>query len=243
VSRPKNPSPRLTDRPVNFLEERVRVQDGVQKWIQKVATAAWYSYWYSILRSDSKAPHSRVPKIWVCTGVHLISNAKVHSDTRSASEQSGGATLDAGLVAGGIPTGQSIAKVDVSHKSGQQADTDFNIKEYQVWAAKWFALDIDYVRPEEKKGVETYVIKLGEVEDLGYGGIREDAQQIASASSDDGRRVAVLNGLEECDSTPLARDGAELSSEVDETPYSLALDKIDHDEFKRYKIYVDCLGF
>jgi hypothetical protein len=208
-----------------------------------MATAAWYSSWYTFLRTRSTSPHTKVPPIWICTGVHLISDAKVHSDSTASSGQSAGATLDAGLIAGGIPTGQTIAKVDVSHESTNRADTEFRVSDYRVWAAKWFALDIKYVRPEEKLpvGAEQYVIKLGEVEDLGSGGIREDSREISSPTDDDGRRVAVLEGLAHLDESRVV-DGDTSEGEFSERAYSEALEGVDDEAFENYRLYVDCLG-
>jgi hypothetical protein len=152
-------------------------------------------------------------------------------------------TVDAGLVTTGVPTGTPIAEVDLHNKRGQQADTDFAVTEYLVWAAKWFPLDITYVKPDEaEKGTKNLVIKLRPVEDLGSAGIREDAKEISS-TGDDGERVAVVKGLQQFDSSAFEdpTDDTEMSDDIDEKNYSEELEGVDQGSFEKYRSYVDFL--
>ncbi len=58
----------------------------------------------------------KAPSIWLVTGVHLISDGRVHAGWDAGLNMQGGISADAGTLAGGPPTGKPAADVQGSLK-------------------------------------------------------------------------------------------------------------------------------
>jgi len=232
-------------KPVKFLQELVLKQPNVENWIRNKTTAGWAARLYN--------GSVKTPKIWVCTGVQLISKAKVRSGTSTGSGQEGGVELDAGLLAGGPPIGKPVAKVEAYHKTENHVDSKYTSEDEAVWCARFFSLRIKLTRPdetiagaEEKSHAKVLRIELGEVEDLAGSGVREDVSEIHSGEEqDNGKRVAELEGLDlptggrfTSQSEP---DADNSTIVIGEAPYADAVKGIAWSEFYEYDAYVDSL--
>jgi hypothetical protein len=230
----------LKNRPVKFFKEHVFTQPGCQEWLQKQL---------SIGKAMNKAP-----KIWVCTGVQLIADAKVKSGSVGSRSNGGGLALDTGILAGGAPTGTSAANIDAKLAHSNGTTSSYGHADERVWAAQWFQLEVVslpgqvgtktswlnwFAHSESRDGPMD--IRLIDLEDLGTSYIREgkfvESHLEAKRQAECGNtpkviRIVGLDGLEHSDA-----EQDLLDIEVCEDQYANAVNNIDwkqHEEYSRY---------
>jgi len=226
------------ERPIAFLNEVVLQQDGVRDWIRDPLSAQ------SKGKLQKGKSVSFLPKIWLCTGVQLISGGRVHYHSGDADTHGGGLEIDPGLAVG-VPTGQTVGELQVHRTRQHQSENHYRHRDERVWAAQWFQLDVKF-RPRRSDDEEKEMIfKLKPVEDLKHGvrkfdspgpdGTREHTED------DPSPEIAEIVGLV----MPGARRGAAGSRgaapEIDERPYAEATRNIDWDLYREYEKYLESL--
>jgi len=224
------------ENPIAFLTKVVLRQDGVQDWIRDPLSAQ------SKGKLQKGKSVSYLPKIWLCTGVQLISGGRVHYHSGDATSVGGGLEVDPGLVTTGVPTGQSVAELQGHVSRQHHSENHYRHRDERVWAAQWFQLDVKF-RPRRSEDEEKDMIfKLKPVEDLKHGvrkfdspgpdGTREYAEGDAPPD------IAEIVGLV-MPGGDASRDGE--APQIDERPYADATRGIDWELYREYEKYLESL--
>ncbi|KAI0801677.1 hypothetical protein GGR55DRAFT_701363 [Xylaria sp. FL0064] len=219
---------------------QVLTQPGVKKWIADRLSISFYAR----LKHHQKTGEPwKAPSIWLVTGVHLISDGRVHSGWNVGYNMQGSISADPGALAGGTPTGRSAAD--------------------RVWCAQFMELAVDFTNGPQrnesqgwftrlfpKKEIE--VLQLRQVEDLGVSGVRRRATLKASPSSsiDWNKHEAMIIGLQttgdNSDRTAIDDDGTVTDNDepldkmvVADLPYNQGLSRQDWETFEEYLAYLE----
>ncbi|KAI1284650.1 hypothetical protein F5Y07DRAFT_11033 [Xylaria sp. FL0933] len=202
----------------------------------------------------------KAPSIWLVTGVHLISDGRVHSGWNVGINMQGSISADPGAPTGGTPTGRSAADVQGSLKKNIQMENLYGQSGERVWCAQFMELAVDFTNGPQrnesqgwftrlfpKKEIE--VLQLRQVEDLGVSGVRRRATLKASPSSsvDWNNHQAMIIGLqttgensdEGADGTFTDNDEPLDKMVVADLPYNQGLSKQDWETFEEYLAYFE----
>jgi hypothetical protein len=162
LSRPTNYWPR-TD---SFLEESVMKQPGIDRWIRTQA---------SISRKAFFGHQFKAPKIWMVTGVQLVTNGDVHTGSSRRTRVGLGAGVDVGLLASG-PPGVAAINIESGHEQNAQAGNHFGYEGERVWAAQFMEVSFEFSTtpdPEDKDHPKTIAkFQLEDIADLKARGLR-----------------------------------------------------------------------
>ncbi|KAI0434710.1 hypothetical protein F5Y09DRAFT_337377 [Xylaria sp. FL1042] len=247
-------------RPEQFLHQQVLTQPGVKKWIADRLSISFYARWKHHQKTGEPW---KAPSIWLVTGVHLISNGRVHSGWNVGFSIQGSISADPGTLAGGTPTGTSAADVQGSLKKNVQMETLYGHSGERIWCAQFMELAVDFTNGPQrnesqgwvtrlfpKKEVE--VLQLRQVEDLGVSGVRRRATLKASPSSliDWEKHQAIIIGLQttgdNTDEMAMADDGTVTDNDeplgkmvVADLPYNQGLSRQDWETFEEYLAYLE----
>lgn len=141
-------------------------QPGIDKWIRTQA---------SISRKAIFGHQFKAPKIWMVTGVQLVTNGDVHTGSSKHNRFGLGAGVDAGALAGG-PPGVLNAQVEGAHAHGAEAGNHFGYEGERVWAAQFMEVSFEFsVTPDpESRGRPKTIAKfsLEDIADLKARGLR-----------------------------------------------------------------------
>jgi len=223
------------ERPIAFLNDVVMRQPGVGEWIRDPLSAQ------SKGRLQKGKSIAYLPKIWLCTGVQLISGGRVHYHTGNANHVGGGIEVDPGMVTTGIPTGQTVAELNghVSHQ--HDADNRYRHTDERVWAAQWFQIDVKF-RPRRSEDEEKeMVFKLKPVEDLKHGVRKfespDDFETRGQTEEDMPPDIAEIVGLV----MPEVSTNDTATVDIDERPYADATRNINWELYREYERYLESL--
>lgn len=111
----------------------------------------------------------KAPSIWLVTGVHLISDGRVHAGWNAGLNMQGGISADAGTLAGGPPTGKPAADVQGSLKKNIHMENLYGQSGERVWCAQFMELAVDFTngpQRNESQGWFTRLLPKREVEVL-----------------------------------------------------------------------------
>ena len=229
------------EEPIRFFNEAVYSQEGVREWIRDKLT----------IIVNGRLIAWKPPRIWVCTGLQLITRGAVRCGASNGHSVGVGANVDAGLVTTGIPTGQSLVNVDGETASNGQVENDYDYRGERVWAAQWFQLDVDFRHRGPGDEERPMVVTLKEVEDLKHG-VRKFQQYSTAQDEADNSEwvdVAEIVGLrapdvkvkEQLDQSEADRPGENSDLEFDERPYADAMHGIDWTMYEKYCKYLETL--
>jgi hypothetical protein len=141
-------------------------QPGIDKWIRTQA---------SISRKAFFGHQFKAPKIWMVTGVQLVTNGDVHTGSSRHTKVGIGAGVDVGLLAGG-PPGVAAVEAEVGHTHGAEAGNHFGYKGERVWAAQFMEVSFEFSTtpdPEDKDHPKTIAkFQLEDIADLKARGLR-----------------------------------------------------------------------
>ncbi|KAJ3573595.1 hypothetical protein NPX13_g4641 [Xylaria arbuscula] len=230
-------------KPEKFLRQQVLTQPEVKKWIVDRLSITFYARWKHHQKTGEPW---KAPSIWLVTGVHLISNAAVHSGWNFGLNVHGGASVDPGTLAAGTPTGKS-AEVQSSMSKNVQMENLYGQSGERVWCAQFMELAVDFTngprrnepqgwftRPFHTKEIE--VLQLRQVEDLGVSGVRrrttamltrkESQPRQPSSSIDWKKHQAMIVGLQ----TTGELDTHELAAVTNDDTAATVIDQPDNDE-------------
>ena len=150
----------------SFLEESVMKQPGIDKWIRTQA---------SISRKAFFGHQFKAPKIWLVTGVQLVTNGDVHTGSSRHTKLGFGAGVDVGLLAGG-PPGVGAVEVEGGHEHNAQAGNHFGYEGERVWAAQFMEVSFEFSStpdPTDKDHPKTIAkFQLEDIADLKARGLR-----------------------------------------------------------------------
>lgn len=138
-------------RPEEFLQKEVFTQIGAKEWIQK--------------QLEARHGIQKAPEIWMLTGIQLVTGGQVEEGFRKAHSQHLGATIDAGTVTSGVPSGPELISIDASHGSSSNTEANFSYEDQRVWAAQYMQLKFD-PRKFAKIAARQYEGMLVKVKDL-----------------------------------------------------------------------------
>jgi len=175
------------------------------------------------------------------TGVHLISDGRVHSGWGVASEIHGTVNVDPGTASGGVPTGQTAANLQGSLRGSVQMENEFGQTGERVWCAQFMELAVDFTNGPQKNPSQGFftrlfakkeieILQLRQVEDLGVGGVRRartSAKDLAFPPSSSSTAIdwkhhqAMILGLQTADPITSTDDDVHSS----DTPESLGSDE------------------
>ncbi|TGJ79622.1 hypothetical protein E0Z10_g9156 [Xylaria hypoxylon] len=253
-------------KPERFLREQVLTQPEVKKWIGDRLSITFYARW----RHHRKTGEPwKAPSIWLVTGVHLITSARVHSGWTVGFNVQGNISADPGTLTTGVPTGKSVADVQGSLKKSVQMENLYGQSGERVWCAQFMELAVDFTNGPQrndsqgwftrlfpKKEIE--VLQLRQVEDLGVSGVRRRASMKESASSsiDWKKHQANIVGLqttgEDTDETATTNDDGTIEATerpdndeslskmiVADLPYNQGLSGQDWETFEDYLAYLE----
>ncbi|KAI1745817.1 hypothetical protein F4680DRAFT_4 [Xylaria scruposa] len=253
-------------KPEKFLRQQVLAQPDVKKWIVDRLSISFYARWKHHQKTGEPW---KAPSIWLVTGVHLISDGRVHSGWNVGVDVHGGIRADPGTLTGGPPTGASVADVQGSLNRNIQMENLYGQSGERVWCAQFMELAVDFTNGpsrDESQGWHTRlfprkeieVLQLRQVEDLGVGGVRRRAtfkQPPQSSSIDWKKHQAQIIGLqttgEDTDVTGTADDDAVDATErtdidepldkmvVSDLPYNQDLSGQDWETFEDYLAYLE----
>jgi hypothetical protein len=232
-------------------------QKGVSEWITKHANASLEELRHA--KKEGITSSIRVPSIWVCTGVDLISDARVLTGSSTTSSLNGFVSIDIGLLLGGPPIGQSAFVVGGSRDNTQYTQQVFGHEDERVWAAQFFQLYIErepgklqkLLQGRIRSDVEhsrVPIIKLREIEDLGASAVRSDFNTISSEAVPKFHDTAQVVGFELGDGAVLDTDSQEdaqnsdiRDDDVNDEFYSRAVEGINWEEYGSYLDYLHAI--
>ncbi|KAI0490820.1 hypothetical protein F4859DRAFT_24728 [Xylaria cf. heliscus] len=253
-------------KPEKFLRQQVLTQPEVKKWIVDRLSISFWARWNHHRKTGEPW---KAPSIWLVTGIHLISDGRVHSGWNVGLDVHGGIRADPGTLTGGPPTGVSAADVQGSLNQNVQMENLYGQSGERVWCAQFMELAVDFTngpRRDESQGwftrlfpnKEIEVLQLRQVEDLGVGGVRRRATFKRSSSSsliDWKKHQATIIGLqttgEDTDDMGTADDGSLDATErqdndepldkmvVTDLPYNQDLSGRDWETFEDYLAYLE----
>lgn len=154
-------------------------QPGVDKWIRTQA---------SISRKAFFGHQFKAPKIWLCTGVQLVTNGDVHTGSSRHTRATVGAGIDGGAIVGG-PPGVLVGQVEGGHAHGSEAGNHFGYEGERVWAAQFMEVSFEFSSgpdPEDKEHPKTIAkFQLEDIADLKARGLRagQDVRMQADGQS------------------------------------------------------------
>ncbi|TLD34854.1 hypothetical protein E2P81_ATG05019 [Venturia nashicola] len=163
----------------SFLENSVMKQPGIDKWIRTQA---------SISRKAFFGHQFKAPKIWLCTGVQLVTNGDVHTGSSRSTRAAVGGGVDAGAIAGG-PPGVLVAQAEGGHACGAEAGNHFGYEGERVWAAQFMEVSFEFSSapdPKDKEHPKTIAnFQLEDIADLKARGLRagQDVRMQADGQS------------------------------------------------------------
>ncbi|KAI1131932.1 hypothetical protein F5Y10DRAFT_25972 [Nemania abortiva] len=195
-------------KPERFLREQVLTQPEVKKWIADRLSISFYARWKHHRKTGEPW---KAPSIWLVTGVHLVSDGRVHSGWTVGLNVEGKINADPGTLTGGPPVGVSAANVRGSLDQSVRMENLYGQSGERVWCAQFMELAVDFTNGPQrsesqgwftrlfpKKEVE--ILQLRQVEDLGVGGVRRRARSIKdealSPSIDWKKHQAMIVGLQ-----------------------------------------------
>jgi hypothetical protein len=238
-------STNFVSRPIAFSNDIVIKQDGVQEWVRNNLSIQAKG----ILQKGKSA--WKPPKIWVCTGIQLIKQGKVKFHTSKTNSYGAGFDVDPGLIAAGVPTGQSVAEIHVGISSTNHGSSNYHHADERVWAAQWFQLDVSFRRRVPGDDEKQMVVKLKPAEDLEHGFRKfESGSSESSSAAVDAEliEVAEIIGLrapqdagvtdQDKDSNTQDSQGTDKPPEFDERPYAEAMEGIDWEKYRKYDTYL-----
>ncbi|RDI85487.1 hypothetical protein Vi05172_g4303 [Venturia inaequalis] len=94
---------------------------------KRIFQSKWIRTQASISRKAFFGHQFKAPKIWLCTGVQLVTNGDVHTGSARHNKASVGAGVYAGAIAGG-PPGVLVAQAEGGAKAGNRFG--YEAKEY-----------------------------------------------------------------------------------------------------------------
>ncbi len=236
-------------RPINFLENVVLKEEGVKDWVRKQL----------LIQSKGRLQRGRsawyAPRLWVCTGVQLISDGGVRFHTSSSTSFGAGVELDPGLLATGIPTGQSIAELHGGVAFSKSTENAYHHDDERVWAAQWYQVEVKFGARGADEDEKPMSFRLKPAEDLKHG-VRKfaepgDGNGGSTADGDEPVDVAEIVGLADPEGVPVASQSPTLATShaqaatqavtvvFDETPYAAAMKGIDWKMYRDYDSYLD----
>ncbi|TRX96251.1 hypothetical protein FHL15_002975 [Xylaria flabelliformis] len=253
-------------KPEKFLRQQVLTQPEVKKWIVDRLSISFYARWKHHKKTGEPW---KAPSIWLVTGVHLVSDGRVHSGWNVGVDVHGGIRADPGTLTGGPPTGVSVADVRGSLNRNVQMENLYGQSGERVWCAQFMELAVEFTNGpsrDEAQGWHTRlfpnkeieVLQLRQVEDLGVGGVRRRAtfkQSPPPSTIDWKKHQAQIIGLqttgEDTDVTGAADDDAVDATErtdndepldkmvVSDLPYNQDLSGQDWGTFEDYLAYLE----
>ncbi|KAI0422053.1 hypothetical protein F5X98DRAFT_388250 [Xylaria grammica] len=246
-------------KPEQFLRQQVLTQHEVKKWIADRLSISFYARW----RHHRKTGEPwKAPSIWLVTGVHLISDGRVHSGWNLEKNMEGNMSADLGTLISGVPI--STGDVQGSMKKSIQMENLYGQSGERVWCAQFMEIAVDFTNGPQrndsqgwftrvfpKKEIE--VLQLRQVEDLGVGGVRRKGSMKEPASSpiDWKQHQAKIIGLqatgEDTDEAATTNDGTERPDNdeplskmaVTDLPYNQGLSGRDWETFEDYLAYLE----
>ncbi|KAI1332041.1 hypothetical protein F5Y16DRAFT_358382 [Xylariaceae sp. FL0255] len=244
-------------KPERFLFEQVLTQPDVKKWIADRLSISFWARWQHHRKTGEPW---QAPSIWLVTGVILISDGRVHSGWNVGHGIEAHAGVDAGLIAGGVPTGHHAAKLHGSVSHNVQMSNLYGQSGERVWCAQFMKLAVDFTNgPKESlwKGwhlrlfpqQQVELLGLRQVENLGPSGVRRSTQSKAPLSIDWKNHQAIVKGLETIGAktdtdVEAAPEYVEADQPLDkmvvsDLPYDERLSAQDWDTFQDYLTYVE----
>ncbi|KAI8633068.1 hypothetical protein F5Y19DRAFT_287117 [Xylariaceae sp. FL1651] len=251
-------------KPETFFRQQVLTQPEVKKWITDRLSISFYARWKHHRQTGEPW---KAPSIWLVTGIHLVSDGRVHSGWDVGFRVEGKASLDAGTIAGGLPTGKKAATVSELSRKEVHMENLYGQSGERIWCAQFMELAVDYtngptrtnsqgwhLRLLPKQQVE--VLGLRQVEDLGVSGVRRAATAAKEASSIDWKNhQAIIIGLQatgdeeietaaadgDTDTTVENPDNDEPLEKmvVTDLPYNQGLSAQDWEIFQDYLAYLE----
>ncbi|KAI1429555.1 hypothetical protein F5Y12DRAFT_796471 [Xylaria sp. FL1777] len=252
-------------RPEQFFRQQVLTQPEVKKWIADRLSISFYARWKHHHKTGEPW---KAPEISLVTGVHLISNGRIHSGWNVGLNMQGTISADPGTLAGGTPTGRSVADVQGSLKRNVRMENLYGHTGERVWCAQFMKLAVDFTNGPQRDespgwfprlfpGKEIEKLQLRQVEDLGVSGVRRraTAKDSPSSSIDWQNHEAIIIGLQTTgdgsDETAIADDGTVTAIErpdndeplrdmvVADLPYNQGLSGRDWENFEDYLAYLE----
>ncbi|KAJ8124061.1 hypothetical protein ONZ43_g137 [Nemania bipapillata] len=164
-------------KPERFLREQVLTQPDVKRWIVDRLSISFYARWKHHRKTGEPW---KAPSIWMVTGVHLVSDGRVHSGWDVGLNLKAKINADPGTLAGGPPTGKSAAAIQGSLSHGVQMENLYGQAGERVWCAQFMELAVEFTNGPQRNGPQGWFTRFFpkkevEVEDLGVGGVRRRA--------------------------------------------------------------------
>ncbi|KAI0408074.1 hypothetical protein F4802DRAFT_594519 [Xylaria palmicola] len=247
-------------KPEKFLRQQVLTQPEVKKWIAERLSISFYARWKHHKKTGEPW---KAPSIWMVTGVHLISDGRVHSGWSVGQNVHGHVNADPGTLSSGLPTGQSAVHIQGSLNDNVVMEHIYGQAGERIWCAQFMELAVDFTngpRRDEPQGwytrlfpeKEAQVLQLRQVEDLGAAGVRRRAALDDSpliSTIDWSKHEAVIVGLqttgEDTDITAGGvterpdNDGPLDKMTVSDLPYNQSLSGRDWEIFEDYLTYLE----
>lgn len=216
----------------SFLEESVMKQAGIDKWIRTQA---------SISRKAIFNHQFKAPKIWMVTGVQLVTNGEVHTGSSRHTKVGFGAGVDVGLLAGGPPNLAAI-EGEVGHEHNAQADNHFGYEGERVWAAQFMEVSFEFSStpdPNDKDHPKTIAkFQLEDIADLKARGLRagQDVRLLADGKSI-GPPPPLVARITVAKETEAVVENESNAIHIDDHPYVNSMKDTD------WQSYNECLKF
>jgi hypothetical protein len=226
-------------KPEKFLKEEVMTQVGVQEWIRTQA---------SISHSAAHWNSFKAPKIWMVTGVQLITGGSVQVGSSTSTHGALGASADPGPAVG-LPPGLLPIGGEVNHGHGSETNSGYSYTDERVWAAQFMEIKIEYGKGEDK-GLQKDVnhphalpatiatFNLEDIADLRARGTRGSQKQREDANGQMLAKTPILVGRVVVDDgeSDSGSDGPD-DMQIDDRPY------VDASKDTDWDMYNECVKY
>ena len=205
--------------PEDFFESVVLQQEGATEWLQQMLST----------QGNALSRKSRPTGIWVCVGLIYIQSGEVSYGANEGKDGKIAANVDPGIVATGVPTGRSAARIEAGGARQNGVETAYEQVADQVWAAQWHQIKVSYGKAVPGKTERPMAFELMQIESdaSNYRGVDG-----SSASEKVHYQVAEIVGLTSINNhLEVACDCSVEPLRIDERPYHDATKDIDWDLF------------
>ncbi|KAG5746258.1 hypothetical protein H9Q70_011059 [Fusarium xylarioides] len=164
------------DQPTDFLNREILSRSDAREWLHSRVTVARRIYYMNQLK-PGKARH---PDIWLVTGIQLMSNVTVRSESQSQTNIHAGVEIPPPELTSGI-TAILASDSGIGVKGEQVHDAESSIEyehtDERVWAAQFRRLKLKFRMEKQTSPSAIGNVSLRDLLDLGQLGIRKPLKQ------------------------------------------------------------------
>lgn len=139
---------------------------------------------------------SKLPRIWLVTGIQYITNAEVVAIRAQSKKVSASVNIpipEPVAAAAMILSEQEGVAVGVEDSNTNQTTTSYHHEDERVWAAQFMQLSVQYSLESVAVGDLPTRVPLHDLVDLKSGGIRGEGRPATSSLSEECAEVSVLD--------------------------------------------------